>query len=96
MAQLNEGDWVEGEPKWWWKYVFPAKDRFWQVLAVVTAEAHPDPMLQAFSGEVQEGLAMVNGSASITDKQVGARLRHEGVEKIAKALSSVQHAAKGA
>jgi hypothetical protein len=92
MAQVNEGDWVEGEVKWWWKYVFPAKAQFWQLLAVIKAEPHPDPWFQAFSGQVQEALAMVNASTSIMDKEAGARLKHEGVEKIAKALSSVRNA----
>ena len=49
---LGDGDWVEGEPKWWWKYVFPAKAQFWQVLAGMKAEPHPEPMLDAVATEI--------------------------------------------
>ena len=47
---LNDGDWVEGEPKWWWKYVFRAKIRFWNLtlnekLAKDKKVQYPDPGL---------------------------------------------------
>jgi hypothetical protein len=51
MAEVNEGDWVEGAPKWWWKYVFPTPETLW--LAVLNrVEPGPIPWLQRVTGEV--------------------------------------------
>src|SRR4051812_12117570 len=44
MSNVNEGDWVEGEPKWWWKYVMPNESVFWvAVLAAKNRVAEPEP-----------------------------------------------------
>lgn len=36
---MEPGDWVEGEPKWWWKYVYPARDQFWAEMIAAIAKA---------------------------------------------------------
>jgi hypothetical protein len=89
---MEPGDWVEGEPKWWWKYVFPVRDRFWAQFIASRFEPSPVPWVQSVSAEVLEGVAMIRASATVTDKKVSRRLSEEGVKKIAEATKLVQHA----
>src|SRR5215469_12861120 len=89
---MEPGDWVEGEPKWWWKYVYPARDRFWAELIAANFDPNPDPWVQSFTGEVLEGIAMVRASATVADKKVRLRLREEATNKIAAAMKPVPKA----
>jgi hypothetical protein len=49
---LGDGDWVEGEAQWWWKYVFPARERFWAMIQA-NADPIPDPWRQSI-GQISE------------------------------------------
>ncbi len=91
MAQLNAGDdWVEGTPKWWWKYVFPNRETLW--LAVLTkVEPDPVPWLQRVTGEVLEGLVMLHAAAR-ADQAMAERLRSEAIVKINQALAGIRMA----
>jgi hypothetical protein len=91
---MEPGDWVEGEPKWWWKYVYPARDRFWAELIASTSKAEPgpSPWVQSFTADVLEGVAMVRASGTTKDKKVSTRLREEGFKKITDATHVAQRA----
>ena len=90
MAQLNEGDWVEGAPQWWWKYVIPNPASFWQaVLSIVAMEPDPHPWLQRVTGGVLEGVAMLH-AASRVDEATAGRLKSEASEKIRQSLEAVE------
>src|SRR5215469_9207492 len=55
----NDGNWVEGAPRWW-KYVFPTPEDL--RLTVLTGhEPVKQPWLQSVTGEV-EGLAMLHSA----------------------------------
>ena len=88
MAELNDGDWVEGAPKWWWKYVFPNPERFW--LQIISLEPEPAPWLQRVTGEVLEGLAMLHAASRATEDATVARLKSEAVSKISQAVAAVR------
>jgi hypothetical protein len=93
MAEVNEGDWVEGAPKWWWKYVFPIPETLW--LAVLArVEPVPQPWLQKVTGEVLEGLAMLHAAAR-AGEATGERLRGEAVAKINQAVAGIRQAELG-
>jgi hypothetical protein len=91
---MEPGDWVEGEPKWWWKYVYPARDRFWAELIASTAKAEPgpSPWVQAFMADVLEGVAMVRASGVVKDQKISTRLKKEGLTKITEATNVAQRA----
>jgi|GEM_PF-5248138 len=91
---MEPGDWVEGEPKWWWKYVYPARDRFWGELIALNLNTgpSPDPWVQSFTAEVLEGVVMIRASATHKDEKVSARLRTEGINKITAATNSAHQA----
>ena len=89
---MEPGDWVEGEPKWWWKYVYPARDVFWAELIAANFDPSPQPWLQAFSAEVLEGLAMVRAAGTTKDKNVSTRLKEEGFKKITEATHAAERA----
>jgi len=92
MSNVNEGDWVEGEPKWWWKYVMPNESVFWvAVLAAKNrvAEPEPSPWLQDVSGQIMDGLAMLNAAARIGKSDDAARLKKEATTKISRAVEAV-------
>ena|SRR5579863_2373663 len=103
MAELNEGDWVEGAPKWWWKYVFPTPESFWsRIVAGLDptpipwrqgVDPVPQPWLQRVTGEVLEGIVMLHASARAGE--AGERLRSEAVAKINQAVGGVRQAATG-
>ena len=89
---MSDGDWVEGKPQWWWKYVFPAEKQFWASVlenqAVHVASPHPEPWHQA-TIEIMQGVAMINATASMGKSDVSERLRAEGVAKIVAAANKV-------
>lgn len=95
----NEGDWVEGKPRWWWKYVFPAPIRFWisalnEKLAkdkkVVNLDPDPEPWLEGVTAEILESLTMLHTSTTVREEGVSQRLKEEAVEKINSALKTVK------
>lgn len=84
---MEPGDWVEGKPQWWWKYVFPARGDFW--LGVIQRLGpSPDPWKEA-SADILEGLAMVHGIAAVGDPQIKERLHQEAVTKILRGANSL-------
>ncbi len=87
---LSDGDWVEGEVKWWWKYVFPRREQFWLNILVQRLDPQPDPWLQAVTGEILEGVAMLHAAARIGDEAIKSRLKNEAANKIADAAKSLQ------
>jgi len=92
MSNVNEGDWVEGEPKWWWKYVMPSESVFWAaVLAAKSRGATPEPApwLQGVSGQIMDGLAMLNAAARIGHADEAAKLKQEATTKISRAVAAV-------
>jgi hypothetical protein len=98
-SMLNEGDWVEGEPRWWWKYVFPAKIWFWtsalnEKLAkdkkVANLEPEPDPWLEGVTAEILESLTMLHTAKTVREEAVSQRLKQEAVAKINSALKAVK------
>ena len=89
MAQLNEGDWVEGEPQWWWKYVFPAREKFWLAVLSANLGPEPDPWRQGLVGKILEGVAMLQASERVSDKAIGARLKNEALKQMGGAMESL-------
>jgi hypothetical protein len=90
MAEVNEGDWVEGEVQWWWKYVLPAREKFWLAILAARLDPVPEPWRQGLVGEILEGVAMLQASARVRQGAVGARLKSEGLDKISHAVKSAQ------
>jgi hypothetical protein len=96
-SMLNDGDWVEGEPRWWWKYVFPSKLRFWlltlnEKLAKDKnfAEPEPDPWLEGVTAEILESLTMLHTATTVREEAVSQRLKQEAIAKINSALKAVR------
>jgi len=92
MSNVNEGDWVEGEPKWWWKYVMPSESVFWAAVFAAKnrrSEPEPSPWLQSVSGQVMDGLAMLNAAARIGKTDEAAKLKKEATAKITRAVAAV-------
>jgi hypothetical protein len=91
---MEPGDWVEGEPKWWWKYVYPARDQFWAELiaSISKADPSPQPWVQSFTADILEGVAMVHASGTTADQKVSSRLKEEGLKKITEAINAAQQA----
>ncbi|MGH9612758.1 MAG: hypothetical protein ACRD4P_06750 [Bryobacteraceae bacterium] len=77
---LGDGDWVEGEPKWWWKYVFPAEMEFWSGI-LQQQDPIPEPW-KRLTGAILEGLVMVHGAIHASDPDIKGRLYREGVAKV--------------
>jgi hypothetical protein len=90
---MNEGDWVEGAPKWWWIYVFPARNDFWRlILQPVKMDPSPDPWLEATTADLLEAAVMLRAMAKVPDAGSKARVRKEVGEKIQGALQSLAKA----
>ncbi|HEY2476570.1 MAG TPA: hypothetical protein VGI19_17450 [Candidatus Cybelea sp.] len=91
MTDFNDGDWVEGAAKWWWKYVLPNPASFWQaVLANISVE-RVSQGLQQVTGGVLEGVAMLHAAAR-ADEASARRLNAEAIEKINQALGGARRA----
>jgi hypothetical protein len=86
---LNEGDWVEGAPKWWWKYVFPTRESFWSNVLARASGPEPDPWRQQI-GELLEAVVMLRTSARITDRGISQRLSKEAINKISETAGALQ------
>ena len=93
---MNDGDWVEGKPQWWWKYVFPAEEQFWaSILQNQVSKAgqvngpSPEPWRKEVTA-ILEGLAMVNATATVGKGEIGEKLRAEGVAKIVAAANKLR------
>jgi hypothetical protein len=89
---MNEGDWVEGEVKWWWKFVFPQKAQFWgQILQHVTVSLNPepDPWLQATTAEVLEAVVMLHAAAKATDREQRANLHKDAAKTLESAVAAI-------
>jgi hypothetical protein len=89
MAQLNEGDWVEGEPQWWWKYVLPASEKFWVAVLSARLDPEPGPWRQGLVAKILEGVAMLQASERVGDKAIGARLKNEALKQMGGAMESL-------
>jgi hypothetical protein len=92
QAAVNEGDWVEGAPQWWWKYVFPARLKFWsRMLAerVATAgDPSPDPWKEQVIGGLLEAAVMLSAVPG-ADASVATKLKGEAKTKIALATRAI-------
>jgi hypothetical protein len=90
---MSEGDWVEGAPKWWWKYVFPARADFWRlILQTEKMDPEPDPWIQATIADLLEAAVMVRAIVKAPDTESKVRIRKEVDEKIQGASQSVAKA----
>jgi hypothetical protein len=96
---LNDGDWVEGEPKWRWKYVFPAKIRFWNLTLneklakdkkVANLDPEPEPWLEEVTAEILESLTILHSATTLREEALSQRLKQEAVAKINSALKAVK------
>jgi hypothetical protein len=93
MMALGDGDWVEGAPQWWWKYVFPSRERFW--LSILTpkfsqvADPQPEPWFQGVSAEILEGLVMLHAAATVPEEAVRVRLKEEAAQKLTQAVQAI-------
>lgn len=93
----SEGYWIEGEPQWWWKYVFPPKIRVWLLILNEKwakdknfAEPEPDPWLEGVTAEILESLTMLHTATTVREEAVSKRLKQEAVAKINSALKVVR------
>ncbi len=87
--QPNEGDWVVGAPKWWWKYVFPLPDNFWTVVLQRISGPQPDPW-RSEVGELVQAVEMLRASGKVGDKGIAEKLHSEAVATIQGAAQAVQ------
>jgi hypothetical protein len=96
-STLSPGDWVEGEPQWWWKYVFPSKIQFWLLTLnekwakdIAKLKPQPQPWLEEATAEILESLTMLHTATTIREEAVSQRLKGEAVAKINSALKAVK------
>lgn len=87
--QPNEGDWVVGAPKWWWKYVFPLPDNFWTAVLQRISGPQPDPW-KSEVGELLQGVEMLRASAKAGDRGIAEKLHSEAVATIQRVAQAVQ------
>jgi hypothetical protein len=89
---MNDGDWVEGEAQWWWKYVFPARARFWA--AMVAAERiedpEPTPLFEDVAGQLLGSVALLGAAVRVGDPGLRQRLKGEAMQKMTAATQAVQ------
>jgi hypothetical protein len=93
-VQPNEGDWVTGAPKWWWKYVFPTPDNFWSAVLQRVSGPEPDPWRKQV-GELLQGVEMLRGAAKAGDRSIAEKLHSEAIATIKQAAGAVQKANAG-
>jgi hypothetical protein len=87
---MNDGDWVEGEVQWWWKFVFPQKAQFWVTLLQTIRDPSPDPWVQATTGEVLEAVVMLHAAAKAVDKEQRATLHKEAAQTLEGAVAAIR------
>jgi len=92
--QPNEGDWVVGAPKWWWKYVFPVPDNFWSTVLQRISGPSPDPW-RSQVGELLQGVEMLRAAATVKDRGVAEKLHSEAVATIRQTAAAAQKANVG-
>jgi hypothetical protein len=89
---MNNGEWVEGQPQWWWKYVFPQRSRFWlsllSDLVDERAGPQPEPWVEELTSGVLEGLVMLQGVAHVQDEAQRISLRETALQKIRSAAGT--------
>ncbi len=92
-ARINEGDWVEGEPQWWWKYVFPTRAQLWALLVAdrfrAVAGPHPEPWREQVLGDVLEAAALLQ-AINVVDDEVSGRLKEEARARLSRAIDGIQ------
>jgi hypothetical protein len=90
QAALEAGDWVEGTPKWWWKYVFPTPDTLWRAVSqAAVLGPDPSPWRQQI-GTILQAAVMLQTSAATKDRAASARLRSEAITSINGALKGLE------
>jgi hypothetical protein len=95
---INDGDWIEGRPQWWWKYVMPAESTFWATIVSQRAQTvavqgpSPDPWKQAKTLGA-EAVAMLYAAANVTDAKQRTQLLDEAAQKLGAAGKAVQQTA---
>jgi hypothetical protein len=70
----------------------PNESAFWAaVLAAKSraADPEPSPWLQGVSGQIMDGLAMLNAAARIGQADEAAKLKREATAKITRAVAAV-------
>ena len=88
---MNDGDWVEGEAKWWWKFVIPQKVWFWSALLQnIRSGPSPEPWVQATTGEILEAAVMLHAAARATDKEQKATLHKEAAQKLDGVVAAIR------
>jgi hypothetical protein len=87
---MNEGDWVEGAPQWWWRYVLPAQEEFWRLIAYggPDTDPTPDPWKQA-SISLLEAVVLVCGISRTAERDAKTRLHQEAVQKLQSASKAL-------
>jgi len=90
QAALEPGDWVEGTPKWWWKYVFPTPDTLWRAVSqAAVLGPQPDPWRQQI-GAILQAAVMLQTSAAVKDRATAAKLRSEAINNINGAVKELE------
>ena len=90
QSGLEPGDWVEGTPKWWWKYVFPTPDTLWRAVSQAAVFGpSPDPWRQQI-GAVLQAAVMIQTSGAVKDRAVAAKLRNEAINNINGAVKELE------
>ena len=93
---MNDGDWAEGKPQWWWKYVFPSREQLWLAVlhdridrGVQVSRPSPEPWREQ-TAVILEGVAMLQATTMIDNAEVSKRLTQEAVAKIIRAAEQVR------
>jgi hypothetical protein len=99
MAQINDGDWIEGKVEWWWKYVIPAESQFWAAILAeraqrATAQLDPEPApWRHAQARGLEAVAMLQALHGIADPKQRNRLLAEIGERFHSAEESLNQTA---
>lgn len=90
---LEPGDWVEGDVKWWWKYVLPSQEVFWATVVAqqATLVSRAPEQGSHIVSEAMQAVAMLTASARVTDTAVASRLRNEAADKLRGASEKIQN-----
>jgi hypothetical protein len=90
QAALEPGDWVEGTPKWWWKYVFPTPDTLWRAVSqAAVLGPRPEPWRQQ-TGAILQAAVMLQASAAVKDRSAAAKLKGEAINNINGAVKELE------
>jgi len=90
---MNTDGWPEGKAEWWWKYVFPARERIWVALLqdkLTWGASEPTPQpYRAITAAILEGLVMLHATSSVAEIGIKQRLEQEAVAKISAAVREI-------